>query len=63
MQIIRMVEKEKIPLAIIYKQNGKLWLEGSPDCNDFELFGFLKTYVVYLEEILVDSFESFDGED
>ena len=53
-----MDELEKVPLAVIYKQNGKIFLEGSGDCSDFELFGFLKTYVSYFEESIIDSFEN-----
>lgn len=37
--------KERIPLLIIFKEQGLIKTDCSDDTNDFELYGFLKLYV------------------
>jgi len=50
--------KEKIPLAIIYKQNGLINIDFSQDSNKgYELFGFLKCLIKKMEEELTNSIE------
>jgi len=38
------METEKIPIAVIYKQNGKMVIEITPDANMRELRTFLDEY-------------------
>jgi len=50
------VSKESIPLAAIYKKDGLIHIDVSPEANPlFELLGFLKCYVIKLEDDLVNS--------
>ena len=45
------MKTEKVPLAVIYKQNGFINVDFTEDCNKhFELFGFLKCLVNKMEE-------------
>lgn len=50
-------EKEKIPLAIIYKQDGKINIEYTNESKDFEIYGFLQIILLDLEQYLYDNLE------
>ena len=48
-------EFERIPLLIIYKQNGEICVEQPEEViNPFEILGFLKVFVKLREEILME---------
>jgi len=51
-------ELEKIVIATIYKQNGKIHLEcNQEDTKVYELYGFLRCYLTILEEDLLNQME------
>lgn len=54
-------KKEKLVLAEISKEDGKIGMEVNKSANTFELLGFLKCYVEALEEDLINSFEFDEG--
>ena len=51
------MEKEKIELAVIYKQDGFLGIDlpNEKDVLSFELYGFLKLYLRNIEKMLQES--------
>jgi len=50
------METEKVPMAIIYKQNGFINIDFSDDANKgYEIFGFLKCLVNKMEDDLTIS--------
>ena len=53
---------EKISLFIVYKQDGLMHGESSIDVNDYELYGFLKCYLLELEQELRESIDKSDAE-
>ena len=56
------IKTEKIPLLIVYKQGNKIKFQTSREIGNFELYGFLKTYIKFLkEELLVNMAQSNDG--
>lgn len=57
------MKTEKIPLAIIYKQNRQIQIELSKDTSIFELYGFLNLYMETLECDLLNSFENTEGKE
>jgi len=48
---------EKIPLMLVYKQDGKINADITEDAYTYELYGFLKCYVDVLEADLKDNLE------
>lgn len=46
---------EKVPLAIIYKQDGNINIDFTRDSKSYELFGFLKCLVNEIEDDLTFS--------
>jgi hypothetical protein len=52
---------EKVPLFLIYKQDGQIKTDVSKDINDYELYGFLKLFIDRMEKELKDLIE--DRED
>ncbi len=56
-----MVEKElkteKVPLLIIYKDGSNLVTEFTDDTKAFEMLGYLRCYLIGLEEDLIRSFK------
>lgn len=53
-------EKEAIPLAVMYRKNGKIFLKKMHDTNDYEMYGFLANYCRILDNKI---HSSFDGDD
>ena len=51
------IKLEKVPLLVVYKQDGNINLEYSDDTHMFEIYGYLKLYLKILEEELLESFE------
>lgn len=39
------MKMEKIPLLLVFKEDGLIKTDVSGDVNDFELYGFLKLFV------------------
>jgi len=60
-----MLETERVILAEVYKQDGKLGinLPNERDVFLYELYGFLKCYLQVLEDELIDEFEPTDDDD
>jgi len=48
------MDKEKVLLWAIYKHNGQWKTEGTRDCKDYELYGFLKIFLKNFEKNLQD---------
>ncbi len=48
---------EKIPLLLLYKEDGLIKTDVSDDANDYELYGFLKLFVERMGEVLKDLIE------
>lgn len=57
------MNKEKIPLLLIFKEDGEIKTETSRDCKDFELLGFLKCYVDLFEKSMKDTIRPRDKDD
>lgn len=58
----RKVVTERVPMLMVYKQNGKIYLDINEDeALAFEVYGFLSLYLNRLEESLTSSIEL--GED
>lgn len=53
---------EKVPIASIYKENGKLVIEYHYDCADYELFGFLQILIIDMKNRLLENLEDFNDE-
>lgn len=49
------VEKEKILVLAVYKQDGQFAVETFYDSNEYEVYGFLKCFLKRMEENLEDS--------
>lgn len=51
-----MVQKERVIIAEIYKEDGMIGLDipNEYDCPNYELLGFLKCYVKKLESVLTE---------
>lgn len=55
---------EKIPMLLIYKENGMIKTDASKDFSEFELYGFLKLYIERLSKLLKEDItERTDSED
>lgn len=54
---------ERIPLFLVYKENGHIKTETTQDTQIFELLGFLKCFTTGLEEDLTDSIDVRDFDD
>ena len=48
---------EKVPLFLIFKENGSIKTEVSQDINDYELYGFLKLFIERMGKQLKDLIE------
>lgn len=48
---------EKIPLLLIYKEDGLIKTDVSDDVNDYELYGFLKLFNERMGEFLKGDIE------
>ena len=48
---------EKIPLLLIYKEEGLIKTDVSTDVSDYELYGFLKLFTDRMGEELKDAIE------
>lgn len=48
---------EKIPLLLVYKEDGQLKTDVSSDVNDYELWGFLKLFTDRMGEFLKENIE------
>ena len=48
---------EKIPIAIIYKEDGKINIEYTDENRAFEIYGFLQIILIDMEQNLLDSLE------
>ena len=48
---------EKIPLLLVYKEDGQLKTDISNDTNDYELWGFLKLFIDRMGEFLKENIE------
>lgn len=59
------MEKEKIPLLIIYKQDDKIFADQPEEIiNKFEFYAFLKLYTeLYGEQLKEDCFSDFEDVD
>jgi hypothetical protein len=54
----RKVVTERVPMLMVYKQNGKIYLDINEDeALAFEVYGFLSLYLNRLEESLTSSIE------
>lgn len=50
------MKKEKVPLAVIYKEDGFINIDFSEDGNKgYEIFGFLKCLVNKMEDEMTES--------
>lgn len=58
-----MLPKEKIPLVVIYKQNGEIFTNFGPDVQMFEVYGYLRCLIDQLGYDLTGGFENGDEED
>ena len=53
------MKTEKIPLAIVYKEDGMINIDFTEDSNNgFEVYGFLKCFVKRMEDDLIGSMEN-----
>ena len=50
-------KKEKIPLFIVYKEDGIIKTDVTNDIHDYELFGFLKLFVKRMGKLLEGDIE------
>ena len=57
------MKTEKVPIFIIFKEDGNIKTEMGPDSNDFELYGFLKCFVKQMEEGLINDIVPRDKDD
>ena len=48
-------DSELVPLFAVYKKNGKIHIDYSPDSNEYEIYGILRSYVDLLELELAES--------
>jgi hypothetical protein len=47
------MKMEKVPVMIVYKEGEHMKIKSTRNTNHFELFGFLKTYLIFLEDEMV----------
>ncbi len=50
-------KKEKVPLFIVYKEDGMIKTEVTDDICDYELFGFLKLFIRRMGKLLEGDME------
>ena len=51
-------QTEKVPLFMVYTQNGQIKTEVTEDQNDnFQLYGFLKCFIKHMEEGLLSDIQ------
>ena len=50
----KQLNTEKVPLFVVYRENGKLRNKKTKDCNDLELFAYLKLVLNVAEERFYD---------
>lgn len=47
------MQKEKVPLLVIYSSNGKIHAKMTNDANIYKLYGFLEIYLTNLRQDLL----------
>jgi hypothetical protein len=52
-QIHKDLEMEKVPLLVVYKEGDRIKFNSTKNMDHFAILGFLKTYIVFLEEELL----------
>lgn len=58
------MKKEKVPLLLIFKEEGMIKTDVSNDCEDLEMYGFLSLYLDQMKErIKEDIIPRTDGEE
>ncbi len=48
------IKTEKVPILLVYKEDGQIKTDVSDDVSDYELWGFLKLFVDRMGEFLKD---------
>ncbi len=51
------IKTEKIPMLLVYKEDGLLKTDTSNDVNNYELYGFLKLFVERMGKLLEKDIE------
>ena len=51
------VKTERVPLLLIYREDGLIKTDVSDDVNDYELYGFLKLFTERMGEELKECIE------
>ena len=49
----KQIQYEKVPLLTVFKEGDKIKFRTTRDITNFELYGFLKTYIKFLEADLI----------
>lgn len=52
-----MTNLEKIPLLEVYRQNGTTHINMSDDANEYEILGALRTFIIAMEEDMINNWK------